>query len=172
MKKDKVDRESISFGPGYRKFVAVREIQICPICSSSEPDIALEPLPTEPFRFEKNGSEENEFIRIRSDVSMLLHAADMAKKYGTNFVQSMIDMRRPKSSAIQSQMDQMSDAQILDTVKSRHLQSPSELIAWSEYLMSQAKDVEQEAERIILEKESQDASSSAENSLSEPPQSE
>jgi hypothetical protein len=25
----------------------------------------------------------------------------------------------------------MSDAQILDTVKSRHLQSPSELISWS-----------------------------------------
>lgn len=141
------------FGPGYRKFEAVREIQICPICASSEPDIVLEELPTEPFRFEKNGTEENEYVRIRSDVSMLLHAADMAKKYGSGFVQSMIDMRRPKSSAIQSQMDQMSDAQILDTVKSRHLQSPSELIAWSEYLMDQAKDIENEVERLILEKE-------------------
>lgn len=102
---------------------------------------------------------------------MLLHAADMAKKYGPNFVQSMIDMRRPKSSAIQSQMDQMSDAQILDTVKSRHLQSPSELISWSEYLMEQAKAIEQEVERISLEKEAQIAAS-AENSTSEPPQSE
>lgn len=171
MEKDKVDRELISFGPGYRKFAAVREIQICPICASSEPDIVLEPLPTESFRFEKVGTEENEYIRIRSDVSMLLHAADMAKKYGPNFVQSMIDMRRPKSSAIQSQMDQMSDAQILDTIKSRHLQSPSELISWSEYLMEQAKDVEQEAERISLEKEAQIAAS-AENSTSESPQSE
>ena len=110
-------------------------------------------MPTELFRFEKVGSEEDEFIRIRSDVSMLLHAVDMAKKYGTGFVQSMIDMRRPKSSAIQSQMDQMSDAAILDTVKSRHLQSPSELIAWSEYLVEQAKDIEQEAERLSLERE-------------------
>ena len=84
---------------------------------------------------------------------MLLHAADMAKKYGTGFVQSMIDIRRPKSSALQSQMDQMSDAQILDTIKSRHLQSPSELIAWSEYLVEQAKDIEQEAERLAIEKE-------------------
>lgn len=171
MKKDNVDRESISFGPGYRNFAAVREIQICPICASSEPDIVLEPLPTESFRFEKAGTEENECIRIRSDVSMLLHAADMAKKYGPNFVQSMIDMRRPKSSSIQSQMDQMSDAQILDTVKSRHLQSPSELISWSEYLMEQAKDIEQEAERISLEKEAQIAAST-ENSTSESPQSE
>ena len=132
----------------------VREVCICPICASSEPDVVLEELPTELFRFEKNGTEDNEYVRIRSDVSMLLHAADMAKKYGTGFVRSMIDMRRPKSSAIQFQMDQLSDAQILDTIKSRHLQSPSELIAWSEYLIDQAKVVEQEAERLALEKAS------------------
>lgn len=164
--------ELLSFGPGYRKFTGIRKIDICPICSSSEPDIVLEELPTEQFRFEQNGTEGNEYVRIRSDVSMLLHAADMAKKYGPGFVQSMIDMRRPRSSALQAQMDQMSDAQILDTVKSRHLQSPSELIAWSEYLMQQAKEIEQEAERIALEKESQDLSSSAEGSGTETSQSE
>lgn len=172
MEKNKVDVKLISFGPGYRKFKAIRDVQICPICSSSEPDIVLEELPTEQFRFEKNGIEENEYIRIRSDISMLLHAADMAKKYGTNFVQSMIDMRRPKSSAIQSQMDQMSDAQILDTIKSRHLQSPSELIAWSEHLMEQAKEIECEAERIALEQAVRDDSSSSESSNSETSQSE
>lgn len=146
------------FGPGYRKNTFIREVQICPICASSEPDIVLEELPTEPFRFEKIGAESSEAIRIRSDISMLLHAADMSKKYGTGFVQSMIDMRRPKSSSLQSQMDLMSDAQILDTVKSRHLQSPSELIAWSEYLIDQAKSIEDEASRICLEEESADSS--------------
>lgn len=161
MKKNNINKKSVSFGPGYRNFAAVREVQICPICSSSEPDIVLEELPTEQFRFEKIGTEDNEAVRIHSDVSMLLHAADMAKKYGSNFVQSMMNMRRPRSSNLQSQMDQMSDAQILDTVKSRHLQSPSELIAWSEYLLEQAKSVEQEAERIILERESQDDNASA-----------
>ena len=156
------------FGPGYRKHTSVRDVQICPICSSSEPDIVLEELPTERFRFEKAGTEEKEFIRIRSDVSMLLHAADMAKKYGTGFVQSMIDTRRPKSSSIQSQLDQMSDAAILDTVKSRHLQSPSELIAWSEYLVEQAKSIEDEALRISLEKKSAEEVVSVETQSSEP----
>lgn len=171
MEKNEINK-SFCFGPGYRNCEPVREIQLCPICASSDPDIVLEPLPTEPFRFEKVGTEDNEAIRIRSDVSMLLHAADMAKKYGAGFVQSMIDMRRPKSSAVQSQMDQMSDAQILDTIKSRHLQSPSELIAWSEYLVEQAKDIEQEAERLALEKEAQDLSSSVGDTNSEPSQSE
>lgn len=150
---------SRKFGPGYRVYKPVRDVRLCPICASSEPDIVLEELPTEQFRFEKSGTEDSEYVRIRSDVSMLLHAADMAKKYGSGFVQSMIDMRRPKSSSLQSQMDQMSDAQILDTIKSRHLQSPSELIAWSEYLMDQARSIEDEATRIALERESVDPSS-------------
>lgn len=160
MEKNKKN-SSCCFGPGYRNRESVRSVRLCPICASSEPDIVLELLPTEPFRFEKIGTEDNEAVRIRSDVSMLLHAVDMAKKYGPGFVQSMVDMRRPKSSPIQSQMDQMSDAQILDTVKSRHLQSPSELIAWSEYLMEQAKDIEREAERLSLEKESEASAASA-----------
>lgn len=166
MKEDEKKESCTCFGPGYRKSTFVREVQICPICSSSEPDIVLEALPTEPFRFESIGTEEDEAVRIRSDISMLLHAADMSKKYGPGFVQSMFDMHRPKSSRIQSQMDQMSDAQILDTVKSRHIQSPSELIAWSEYLIDQAKYIEDEASRIALEKEAED--SSQEHSSSEP----
>ena len=163
MEKKEKNKSYTCFGPGYRKSKSIREIYLCPVCASSNPDIVLEVLPTEPFRFEVNGSEEHEFVRIRSDVSMLLHATDMAKKYGTGFVQSMIDMRRPKSSALQSQMDQMSDAQILDTIKSRHLQSPSELIAWSEYLVEQAKDIEQEAERLAIEKETSASASSVES---------
>jgi hypothetical protein len=167
MKDNKINNSPVSFGPGYRDFSAIREINFCPICSSSEPDIVLEELPTEQFRFEKNGTEEGEYVRIRSDISMLLHAADMAKKYGSNFVQSMIDMRRPKSTSLQSQMDQMSDSQILDTVKSRHLQSPSELIAWSQHLLDLANSVEQEAERISLESESQSVESQSVESQSE-----
>lgn len=161
------EKESFTFGPGYRTITPVREIQICPICASSEPDIVLEELPTEPFRFEKVGTEASEAVRIRSDVSMLLHAADMAKKYGTGFVKSMVEMHRPKSSRIQSEMDLLSDAQILDTIKSRHLQSPSELIAWSEYLIDQAKSIEDEASRIALEKESADSSQEHESSESQ-----
>lgn len=166
MNKEENIRPSVCFGPGYRVFVPVREVRVCPICASPDPDVVLEELPTERFRFEKSGTDDDECVRIRSDVSMLLHAADMAKKYGSGFVQSMIDLRRPKSSSLQLQMDRMSDAQILDTVKSRHLQSPSELLAWSEYLVDQARSVEDEASRLALEKES--VGSSPRQALSDP----
>ena len=163
MKKE--DISVLNFGPGYRSFSPVRKVDFCLVCASPEPDVVAEVLPTEQCRFERCGEVDDPDcpVRIRSDVSMLLHAADMAKKYGSNFVQSMIDSKRPKSSPIQESMDKMSDAQILDTIKSRHLQSPSELIAWSEYLIDQAKTVEQEAERLALEKASVEAASSAES---------
>lgn len=167
MKEDKKENFCTSFGPGYRNRTLVRKIQIWPICASSEPDIVLEELPTEPFRFESIGTEPNEAFRIRSDVSMLLHAADMAKKYGTGFVKSMIDLRRPKSSTLQSEMDLMSDTQILDTIKSRHLQSPSELIAWSEHIIDQAKSIMDEASLSILEKEKKNSSEEHNSSESE-----
>ena len=58
---DKKNDESCTcFGPGYRKCTFIREVQILPICASSDPDIVLEELPTEPFRFEKIGTEDAE----------------------------------------------------------------------------------------------------------------
>ena len=52
------------------------------------------------------------------------------------------ESRRTKTSVIQSQLDQMDDQLLLDTVKSRHLQSPSEILAWSQSLTAIAQDLE------------------------------
>ena len=73
---------------------------------------------------------------------MLLHAKDTANKIGVEGLRYLSDSRRTKTSAIQSQLDQMDDQLLLDTVKSRHLQSPSEILAWSESLIQVAHDLE------------------------------
>ena len=80
MKEKEKNESCICFGPGYREYIPVREIQVCPICASSEPDVALEELPTEPFRFEKIGTEDNETIRIRSAANLInkLHQSCVA----------------------------------------------------------------------------------------------
>ena len=52
------------------------------------------------------------------------------------------ESRRTKTSAVQSQLDQMDDQLLLSTVKSRHLQSPSEILAWSQSLTAIAQDLE------------------------------
>ena len=73
---------------------------------------------------------------------MLLHAKDTANKIGVEGLRYLSESRRTKTSAIQSQLDQMDNQLLLDTVKSRHLQSPSEILAWSESLTQVAHELE------------------------------
>ena len=79
---------------------------------------------------------------------MLLHAKDTANKIGIEGLRYLSESRRTKTSAIQSQFDQMDDELLLSTVKSRHLQSPSEIPAWSQSL----NDIAQELESSVVSK--------------------
>lgn len=110
--------------------------------------------------------------RFRSDVSMLMHADNFSKRFGPQFMNAFSASRIPKSSSLSKAFDSMSDEAILATVKSRHIQSPSELLAWSEYLSSQAGSIKSEVDSITntLEKASNDADvpvSSSESSTDE-----
>ena len=107
-----------------------------------EKEIAVEIDPVSKFCIEAIGEGEGKCYRYRSDISMLLHAKDTANKVGIEGLRYLSESRRTKPSAIQSQLDQMDDQLLLDTVKSRHLQSPSEILAWSESLTQVAHDLE------------------------------
>lgn len=46
-------------------------------------------------------------------------------------------------------MDKMSDDDLLATVRSRHVQAPSEIIAWSKELSTYAEHLESQAQELI-----------------------
>ena len=46
-------------------------------------------------------------------------------------------------------MDTMSDDDLLATVRSRHVQTPSEIIAWSKELSAYAEHLESQAQELI-----------------------
>ena len=50
---------------------------------------------------------------------------------------------------IQQIMDKMSDDDLLSTVRSRHIQAPSEIIAWSKELSAYAEHLESQAQELI-----------------------
>ena len=110
-----------------------------------EKEIAVEIDPVSKFCIEAVGEGPDKYYRYRSDISMLLHAKDTANKIGVEGLRYLSESRRTKTSAIQSQLDQMDDQLLLDTVKSRHLQSPAEILAWSESLTQVAHDLETRA---------------------------
>lgn len=131
----------ICFGRGFRKVdPSVSATSFNP--SLREKEIAVEIDPVSKFCIETVGEGDNKCYRYRSDISMLLHAKDTANKIGIEGLRYLSESRRTKTSAIQSQYDQMDDELLLSTVKSRHLQSPSEILAWSQSLTAIAQDLE------------------------------
>lgn len=133
------------FGRGFRKIEVLPDVNLFPSQRPEEicPDIS----PVESFRIERDSDDPDSPVRIRSDISMLLHAADTAKKIGPSGLQYLMNTKRTKTSSFQSQLDSMnlSDDEILSMVKSRHLQSPSEVLAWSEHINELAEDLKSEA---------------------------
>lgn len=131
----------VCFGRGFRKVDSfISAVGFNP--TVREKEIAVEIDPVSKFCVETLGEGEDRYYRYRSDISMLLHAKDTANKIGIEGLRYLSESRRTKTSAIQSQLDQMDEQLLLDTVKSRHLQSPSEILAWSESLTQVAHELE------------------------------
>lgn len=103
---------------------------------------------TEELRVEIDETDETRPVRYTSDVRLILHTKDLASRAGLD-VASKFGQTRNSASQIQQIMDTMSDDDLLATVRSRHVQSPSEIIAWSKDLAAHAEVLEHEAQSLI-----------------------
>ena len=103
---------------------------------------------TEQLRVEIDDTDESRPVRYTSDVHLILHTKDLASRAGLA-VASKFGQSKQSSSQIQQVMDKMSDDDLLATVRSRHIQSRSEIIAWSKELSAYAEHLESQAQELI-----------------------
>ena len=103
---------------------------------------------TEELRVEIDDTDESRPVRYTSDVRLLLHTKDLASRAGLA-VASKFGQSKQSASQIQQIMDEMSDDDLLATVRSRHIQSPSEIIAWSKELSAYVEHLESQAQELI-----------------------
>lgn len=103
---------------------------------------------TEELRVEIDDTDETRPVRYTSDVRLILHTKDLASRAGLAVV-SKFGQSRQSPSQIQQIMDRMSDDDLLNTVRSRHIQAPSEIIAWSKELSAYAEHLESQAQEFI-----------------------
>ena len=103
---------------------------------------------TEELRVEIDDTDETRPVRYTSDVRLILHTKDLASRAGLA-VASKFGQSSRSASQIQQIMDKMSDDDLLATVRSRYVQSPSELIAWTKELVAQAERLESQAQELI-----------------------
>lgn len=103
---------------------------------------------TEELRVEIDDTDETRPVRYTSDVRLILHTKDLASRAGLA-IASKFGQSKQSASQIQQIMDRMSDDDLLTTVRSRHVQSPSEIIAWSKELSAYAEHLESQAQELI-----------------------
>ena len=103
---------------------------------------------TEELRVEIDDTDESRPVRYTSDVRLILHTKDLASRAGLT-VASKFGQSKQSASQIQQIMDKMSDDDLLATVRSRHIQAPSEIIAWSRELSAYAENLESQAQELI-----------------------
>lgn len=103
---------------------------------------------TEELRVEIDDTDENRPVRYTSDVRLILHTRDLASRAGLT-IASKFGQGKQSASQIQQIMDKMSDDDLLATVRSRHVQAPSEIIAWSKELSAYAEHLESQAQDLI-----------------------
>lgn len=116
---------------------------------------------TEELRVEIDDTDETRPVRYTSDVRLILHTKDLASRAGLA-VASKFGQGKQSTSQIQQIMDNMSDDDLLATVRSRHIQSPSEIIAWSKELSAYAENLESQAQELIdVENTKQEAEKAA-----------
>lgn len=116
-----------------------------------EPDafaVAPEFDSTEQLRVEIDDTDATRPVRYTSDVRLLLHNKDLASRAGLTVASKFGQSKQP-SSQIQQIMDTMSDEDLLAVVRSRYIQSPSEILAWSKELSAYAENLESQAKSLI-----------------------
>lgn len=81
-------------------------------------------------------------VRVCNDISLLFNQQRL-ESLGREGIKQFLDTLTPKSSSLASLRSKISDSDLLKVCKSRYIQSPSELLAWSSYLDSSLSDIKQ-----------------------------
>lgn len=95
----------------------------------------LENSPVNEFCFERLDKNGTEVVTLTSDIYMLFNQQRldrMSKDRLLSYFENL-SVSEPKMRELRSKL---SDEQLCSFVKSRFIQSPSELMSWSQYLMS------------------------------------
>lgn len=77
--------------------------------------------------------DDNKTVRHVNDVYLLFNQQRLAA-LGTDTVNKWLETLTPSNDALSELRSKCTDAQLLSIVKSKYIQSPSELQAWSGYL--------------------------------------
>lgn len=106
-------------------------------------------------------------ISVSTDISLIFNQQRLENKLTASELREYIQRYTPNRSVYTAQLD---DETLLNTLKSRHIQSLSEMLSWAEYCMenydSLIKETEEKARVAAEEKAAAEASAGATSAAS------
>ena len=109
-------------------------------------------------------------ITISTDITLIFNQQRLENKLTADELRAYVQRYTPNKSVYTAQLD---DETLLNTLKSRHIQSLSEMRAWAEYCMENCDSLIKEAEekaRLAAEAEAAAGSAGASSSASVTPE--
>lgn len=92
------------------------------------------------------GADKRECQAFHDDIYMLFNQSRLlADGVGTDTLKSWLNTLTPKSDPLSELRKKCTDEQLMQLCKSRYIQSPSELLAWSEYLNDNFEQLQSQA---------------------------
>ena len=100
---------------------------------------------TDEFRIEESYDDNGEIAyHVCSDVNLLLQQNEFLSRH-PECAEQLAQLSSFKSSPADALKKTLPDSQLMKYIKSRHIQTPSELKAWGEYLEKEAKELFEDA---------------------------
>lgn len=129
-------------------------------------EVYLESTPLDSFIREDVASSDVPSVTLTSDITMLFNQQRLDKLSQIALVQKFDSMSKVND-ALNQVRSKMTDEQLAQFVKSRYIQSPSELISWTNYLSANYDSVSAEMQQIIDSQTSQSSAPSDDSTNTE-----
>lgn len=98
------------------------------------------------------GDEKKEAVAMVDDIYLLFNQQRLAHM-GADTINAWLNTLTPRSDALAQLRKKCTDEQLMQICKSRYIQSPSELLAWSEYLNANYADIVGEMQAAVQQQQ-------------------
>lgn len=114
--------------------------------------IVREPSVVDEFYLEKvvPSDDDKEAVCIVDPIHVLFNQQRL-DNLGVTAAKSFLDSLAPKSDSLAELRARCSDEDLLSMIKSRHLQSPAEILSWCRYMQQNLKDFDSEVAKILAQ---------------------
>lgn len=100
------------------------------------------------------GDEKRQAVALVDDIYLLFNQQRLSHM-GADTINAWLNTLIPRSDALAQLRKKCTDQQLMDICKSRYIQSPSELLAWSEYLNANYVDIVRQMQAAVQQQQQQ-----------------